>query len=401
MSSPRARRPTGAAPAIRGSRVRSAVGNRLSGATKNPSDLKQEIKLLQEQNKHLQAENTDLKVRLRALRKAAASTTRVVKAPTQFLEPSLRPPSGVVSLPPISSAAKNPTQSLISPATDSGSVENLKEEISRLEARLAHTADKHSLEIDGLKNQLSDKISKAMELNADINRLQSFCRQLQEDGKNKVLGMLSMCACVFACKSIPIQKYAMWYYHRKLPPSQAGSDADKDTIATLEQRIQELESDLMNAQQAAASCAHIVKVKEKQVTDAVCEIEVAKSAARVSAKVAEDATASAHKITLELEDQRAAYELRESEMRKVLDTMKAAWKKREADWQEYDKKRNEQWKADAAKWLTEANSKLHDLKNGASLLHDVSLRISSKNSSSADKQGGVDDDCTYDEPPYP
>eukprot|EP00041_Stephanoeca_diplocostata_P022635 m.542029 g.542029 ORF g.542029 m.542029 type:complete len:367 (-) comp22114_c0_seq5:273-1373(-) len=366
MSSPRARRPTGAAPAIRGSRVRSAVGNRLSGATKNPSDLKQEIKLLQEQNKHLQAENTDLKVRLRALRKAAASTTRVVKAPTQFLEPSLRPPSGVVSLPPISSAAKNPTQSLISPATDSGSVENLKEEISRLEARLAHTADKHSLEIDGLKNQLSDKISKAMELNADINRLQSFCRQLQEDGKNK-----------------------------------AGSDADKDTIATLEQRIQELESDLMNAQQAAASCAHIVKVKEKQVTDAVCEIEVAKSAARVSAKVAEDATASAHKITLELEDQRAAYELRESEMRKVLDTMKAAWKKREADWQEYDKKRNEQWKADAAKWLTEANSKLHDLKNGASLLHDVSLRISSKNSSSADKQGGVDDDCTYDEPPYP
>lgn len=50
-------------------------------------DLKQEIKVLQEQNKHLQGENSDLKARLRALRKAAASTTRVVKAPTQFLEP--------------------------------------------------------------------------------------------------------------------------------------------------------------------------------------------------------------------------------------------------------------------------------------------------------------------------
>lgn len=29
----------------------------------------------------------------------------------------------------------------------------------------------------------------------------------------------------------------------------------------------------------------------------------------------------------------ASYELRETEMRKVLDTMKVAWKKREADWQ--------------------------------------------------------------------
>eukprot|EP00036_Acanthoecidae_sp_10tr_P008661 CAMPEP_0182923026 /NCGR_PEP_ID=MMETSP0105_2-20130417/5174_1 /TAXON_ID=81532 ORGANISM="Acanthoeca-like sp., Strain 10tr" /NCGR_SAMPLE_ID=MMETSP0105_2 /ASSEMBLY_ACC=CAM_ASM_000205 /LENGTH=340 /DNA_ID=CAMNT_0025060701 /DNA_START=204 /DNA_END=1223 /DNA_ORIENTATION=- len=293
------------------------IGGRRSSGAVPPSE---QIRRLKDQITKLTSENAELKDRLRVMRKAVAPTTKVVKSPTAFTEiKSPRESTPTVKLPRIS-----PVKREERPGPD------LEPELQRLRATIQNMEERYADRVESLNGQLAEKIAKAKESSADINRLQALVRELQE--KLDVVGR--------------------------------GGDKTRGLEAT----IQYLKEQLIAAQSGASTCAHIAKVNEVEAQEARAAADASRSRIRDANRLAKEAVDAAERLRKQLEEERTAY-------KNHLDKMKTAWTSREAEWQEYNARRNDQWKKDAAEWMRTAHAKLTDLQKGTDLLRDISLSI--------------------------
>eukprot|EP00039_Didymoeca_costata_P022464 m.4594 g.4594 ORF g.4594 m.4594 type:complete len:299 (-) comp3025_c0_seq1:249-1145(-) len=260
--------------------------------------LVEQLKLANQKISQLEYENNTLKERLNGLRKARAATTKVIKQPTQFIE---RRNEDDVKLPTITSKASDLH------AVCETKLSAAKQEIAALKTELENTRNSFEIKIDSLRNQLEAKIATAREMNADINRLQNECTELQ--GKSSV-------------------------------------DNNKELLAKLKQ-----------AEEAARVCAHIAKTREEQIKDLQEELDT-------GAKKRKEMQSELTEMKSILKECLRDHEKKETKMHETLELMKVAWKKREDDWVAYNKKRDEAWNIEAKQWMDNAKSKLEELKKG-------------------------------------
>eukprot|EP00037_Helgoeca_nana_P027092 m.308381 g.308381 ORF g.308381 m.308381 type:complete len:350 (-) comp27405_c0_seq3:668-1717(-) len=310
----------------------------------------EQLRRLKEQVTMLTVENSELKDRLRVLRKAAAPTTKLVKTPTTFTD--VKPPErrDTVRLPRLGTSSKREI------------VVDLEPEVRRLKVLVESMQQSHADRLDSLESQLADKIAKAKESSADINRLQALVQDLQ---------------------------------------AQVGGSGDESKVRGLEATIRYLKEQLVGAQGGAATCAHIAKVNEDQAREARAQVEASKSRVRESNRLAKEAVDAAERQRALNERERVVWKEKETALQSTLQNMKTAWTTREAGWQAYNAKRNDQWKKDAAEWMRTAQSKLTDLQNGADLLEQISQTVENHGSGGRGKDSAVPRAPSRDfQPPY-
>jgi len=137
--------------------------------------LSEQLRHLENEVGRLTAENTSLKHKLDTLRKAAAPTTRIVRASTQFAaaQPTNTTTTTSVKLPPLPSARKPSTAHRTSSSSLGGGggadaassvvasadTEFLECEIKHLKAAAATAADAHEAEVQTLRSELAEKVS--------------------------------------------------------------------------------------------------------------------------------------------------------------------------------------------------------------------------------------------------
>lgn len=240
-------------------------------------------------------------------------------------------------------------------ACDHSKFEN---EISRLRESIDDLKERHLIEMDQLKGQLNDKISKAMEHSADLNRLQNLCRQLQAE--NAELKRRSSVATPPARNKV-----------EDLKPRVLELESQ---VADYQQLLKTLQKNLSESERTAASCAHIAKVKDEQLKQSQGDLEKAR-------KRQKETLARLFELNEQLTRERESFEeelrstkAKSKEFQDMLKILKAAWTKRESEWLAYDKERNEKWKAEAQQWLNSANGKLEELRAGSSILKEITLK---------------------------
>lgn len=105
------------------------------------------------------------------LRKAAAPTTKLVHLPTQFTEVKV-PERDSLKLPRLG----NKREATVDLEPE---IKRLQAQIEALNHRIDDMTESHAARVESLEAQLDDKISKAKEASADINRLQALVQSLQ------------------------------------------------------------------------------------------------------------------------------------------------------------------------------------------------------------------------------